>query len=313
MINELFVYGRKDSIFKSICAQITDILDRYHVSPNYGHDLNTSNLMKYIKDPNYGLQDVAKKYPMCVCVTPRSVPTIINGYRWEQFLFSLFFLKRTGYIDNTTLDNVDEEANVSMNEEPDSWSQMKNDAIQFLDILDATLKGTVTLDGKDVPFRQVVFYDNNRTGIRRLSNFNNDNISGVELDFSLYMSIPLCEIIDNGITYIVATAVQEKDPVWLSDKPNYYTVLQINALLESVSAVDLSRIVTNEVPLGAINGSNAIFTTQFNFVGGTESITINGVEAKVTLDYNITGVNQITLAYSLNPGEEILIDYIKTI
>jgi hypothetical protein len=210
MINELFVYGRKDSIFKSICAQITDILDRYHVSPNYGHDLNTSNLMKYIKDPNYGLQDVAKKYPMCVCVTPRSVPTIINGYRWEQFLFSLFFLKRTGYIDNTTLDNVDEEANVSMNEEPDSWSQMKNDAIQFLDILDATLKGTVTLDGKDVPFRQVVFYDNNRTGIRRLSNFNNDNISGVELDLSLMLSMAQCDTMTVGdITYLVNTFFQD--------------------------------------------------------------------------------------------------------
>lgn len=210
MIDELFVYGRKDSLFKSICAQIDDI-QMYHVSPNYGYDLNTNNLQTFIKDPISGLQDVNQKYPICVCVTPLSSPTMLNGYRWERFFFSLFFLERTGYINGNQVRNIDEDTQLSQDENEDNWSRMKTDSMNFLDLLDQTLKGDVTIVGiGTVPFKRIINLDFSKVNVRRLSNYGVDKISGIELSFSLFLSTAQCETIEiDDITYLVDTFFQD--------------------------------------------------------------------------------------------------------
>ena len=230
LIDELFVYGRKDSVFKSIVAQITSIT-RYHVSPNYGYDLNTTNLQLFIKDKSYGLMDISQKYPICVCITPQSTPTYINNYMWERFFFSLFFLERTGYLADNTVRDLDEETQISQDEPADNWSRMKLAAMNFLDLLRLTLKGEVTTQDGTFPFAVVLVLENDRVRIRRLTNFNKDGLSGVQLDFTALFSIAACEVVVGDITYVVNTMLPEEDPVWEAEKGGYYTKDEVNELL----------------------------------------------------------------------------------
>lgn len=97
----------------------------------------------------------------------------------------------------------------------------------------------------------------------------------------------------------------------VTDFQNYYTKAEINALLSG--DIDLSRIVENEIPVGAVNSSNATFTTQFNFVPATVAITINGLEQTPTEHYATVGTNTILFSDSPQTGDHILVDYIKQI
>lgn len=76
-------------------------------------------------------------------------------------------------------------------------------------------------------------------------------------------------------------------------------------------SIQYASQVTNEVPAGLVNGSNKIFTTAFNFIDGTESVTI-GIELKKNVDYTVTAANQITFTVAPETGDQILIDYFKT-
>ena len=69
--------------------------------------------------------------------------------------------------------------------------------------------------------------------------------------------------------------------------------------------------IINEVPNGLINGSNATFTTDFNFVSGTVQLFLNGALQKIIDDYQVIGNNTILLNTSPMSGENLLINYIK--
>lgn len=270
MINELFVYGRKDSIFKNICAQLDDIQDRYHVSPNYGYDLNTTNLQKFIKDPAYGLQDVSQKYPICVCITPRSTPTKINDFRWELFYFTLFFLERTGYINNNEIRDLDDDSQLSQDENPDSWSRMKMDAMSFLDLLELTLQGNVTTDEYgEIKFKRIFNVDFDKVSIRRISNFGVDKVSGVQLDFSAYLSIAQCEVIIGDITYVVNKYL----PDYYSKELNSVTSVTVEEFehkLPKVRGITMLDQYGNEVEVDdSINGTTVTVRSNINLLNHT--------------------------------------------
>lgn len=230
MIDELFVYGRqKTGLFKQIIDQ-SSVIHTYHVSPNLGQDLNTNNLETYLKDPAFGVTTVTQKYPICVCMTPKSRFIMLNGMRTEQFKFQLFFLTRTNYDATNKLKRPDKDANVSTVTTPDDWSVMKQEALLFINLLEATLRGTVMIDAQPVQFRTVINIDASGMDIRRLSNYQNDRISGVELSFVLYLSTDICIISSSGI-FEVARYQEEIDPIWNADKTNYYTRNQVDLLL----------------------------------------------------------------------------------
>ena len=69
--------------------------------------------------------------------------------------------------------------------------------------------------------------------------------------------------------------------------------------------------IINEVPNGLINGSNATFTTNFNFTSGTVQLFLNGTLQKIINDYQVIGNNTILLNISPMSGENLLINYIK--
>lgn len=69
--------------------------------------------------------------------------------------------------------------------------------------------------------------------------------------------------------------------------------------------------VLNEIPAGAINGSNATFTTEFNFIPESLALRSNGIQQRIVDDYQTSGNNTIQLNFSPLAGEKLEVDYIK--
>lgn len=65
----------------------------------------------------------------------------------------------------------------------------------------------------------------------------------------------------------------------------------------------------NEVPSGVINGSNATFTTLYNFDPTSVMVTINGLRQKPTLHFQTSGNTTIILSDSPQVGDILLVDY----
>lgn len=69
--------------------------------------------------------------------------------------------------------------------------------------------------------------------------------------------------------------------------------------------------VTDEHVNGVLNGSNNVFTTDFNFDSSTLTVFLNGLKIFKIDDYNTTGANQITLNVAPGPTETIYVNYKK--
>lgn len=69
--------------------------------------------------------------------------------------------------------------------------------------------------------------------------------------------------------------------------------------------------VIGEILTGTINGSNATFTTTFEFVPGTLQLYVNGVRQNQPDDFNTSGMQTVILAQSPTIGERLQVDYIK--
>lgn len=194
-MDELFLYDRDLGLFKEILNKSSIIQGRYHVSPSGGKDLDTNNLETFIKDPASGLSDVKNKYPICVCMTPRSRETTINGQLMEIFVFDLFFVTTT-YFDKTGVKWPDLDTNTSTHHVWYDWQDMKRCASNFIQKLkEIVRKGRVDYSGQQMPLNQVsslqgdVIYN-------RLTRFNNDRLSGVKVSFSMFLNPDICKIDD---------------------------------------------------------------------------------------------------------------------
>lgn len=224
MIDELIIYGSFNSIFQQICTQLPDIEDRYHVSPSGGDDLNSNNLDKYINDSVLGLVDKKVKYPICMCFPPTSKIIDLNGSAWEEFNFRVSFLQRT-YIDGKNqIRERNTDTNTSSRLIEKDWNDMKNDAARFVQLFKAVLKTNVTIPvNQTIPFKTVLNTSLSPVPVRRLSNVNNDRLSGVEILFSVVLNIAYCEevILDN-------------DQIIVQLFKDYYSKEEIDAKLEKV-------------------------------------------------------------------------------
>lgn len=74
----------------------------------------------------------------------------------------------------------------------------------------------------------------------------------------------------------------------------------------------LANTITEEVPSGLINGSNATFTTVLSFVPASIQVFVNGLRQKKIDDYVTTGVNTIILSASPKVGDSIIVSYIQS-
>lgn len=83
-------------------------------------------------------------------------------------------------------------------------------------------------------------------------------------------------------------------------------IVQTNELLTS-SGTDV--YVIGEIPNGAINGSNATFTTLQNFVPLSVELVLNSTIQTYGIDYYTTGVNTIIMNVSPVVGDIIRVNY----
>lgn len=184
-MNELYLYDRDKGLFKEVLRHSNVIGGRYHISPDYGHTLNTDNLKEFLKDPKNGISDPAQKYPITVCMPPQSVLSTADSPLFkEDFIFQLFFLCTTGYTGQNKIKSLDKATNTSAHHTWYDWKDMKEVALEFLVILRKTirqfkLKRYFAIDFTNIP-------------VRRLSNFNTDGLSGVSISFSVNMVEQQC-------------------------------------------------------------------------------------------------------------------------
>lgn len=67
--------------------------------------------------------------------------------------------------------------------------------------------------------------------------------------------------------------------------------------------------VVGETPVGAINGSNATFTTAYNFDPDTLELFANGIRQQVGTHYTTSGTTTITLGFSPVVGDTVTVNY----
>ena len=189
MIDELFLYDKEKGLFKNILNHSTVIAGRYHVSPSYGSDLNTQNLEAFLKDPTHGLSSPDQKYPICVCMPPYSQIGITeNETEAEEFYFDLFFLCTSGYTGQNRIKSVDKPTQKSSHHVWYDWKDMKEVASNFIKLLRAVVKAKGLHTKIDIDF--------SRIPVRRLSNFNNDKVSGVQITLKAEIFNLFCELND---------------------------------------------------------------------------------------------------------------------
>lgn len=88
------------------------------------------------------------------------------------------------------------------------------------------------------------------------------------------------------------------------------------AFIEVVNEQVIERVVQEEIifgetPAGTIDGSNATFTTAFDFVPGKVAVFLNGLLQKLVTHYNTTGTDTIIFNDSPVSGDIIEVNYIK--
>lgn len=68
-------------------------------------------------------------------------------------------------------------------------------------------------------------------------------------------------------------------------------------------------IVSNEIPSGTVNGTNAVFTTASSYVSGSLLVFRDGQLMTLTGDYTQTGANQFTFVTAPSIGSVIVVNY----
>lgn len=76
--------------------------------------------------------------------------------------------------------------------------------------------------------------------------------------------------------------------------------------------VAIANLITNEVPSGAVNSINTVFTISNSPVNGTVQVILNGLLQKPGIGFDYIISNQtITFIKAPHTNSEILVHYIK--
>lgn len=130
-----------------------------------------------------------------------------------------------------------------------------------------------------------------------------------------YIEYPLDIVFDEFVTIIELN----NDEVLLTNLEDSYSSTEVftnEVLITEVSClplqtIDSSNFIKNEIPIGIIDGINAMFQTNYNFIPGSVELYLNGVRQKIVDDFQTIGSDTIQFLTSPTIGENILVDYIK--
>lgn len=100
--------------------------------------------------------------------------------------------------------------------------------------------------------------------------------------------------------------IERPRQVVITEKPPKAAVVQVE---KPAPGATTGQEIIGEVPSGAVNGSNATFTTQFSFLPESVRVFVNGQRQNIPDDYVTQGQFTITLMFSPAVGETIQVDY----
>lgn len=213
-MNELFLYDRDEGLFRKILDKSSTLQGRYHVSPNYGHDLNTNNLEAFIQDPKFGLTMSDQKYPISVCLTPRSrFVKMPNGQRNEEFTFTLFFLTRTNVSGTGQIQQPYSGTGTSTHHVWYTWQDMKQCAEDFIEALKTIILQKTfspTTGAPEVPLKLYCHVSDETAIYNRHTKFQIDELTGVSVTFNIYLFSAKCTMNDyQGVNLINEVTIPE--------------------------------------------------------------------------------------------------------
>lgn len=98
----------------------------------------------------------------------------------------------------------------------------------------------------------------------------------------------------------------------LTQVTTYEDVRQIRSFdVVQVYNSGAGALVVGETPSGTVNGSNATFTTAFDFVPESVEVFVETCRLCLLEDYNTSGTNTIQFYVSPLAGEKIRVNYQK--
>lgn len=86
--------------------------------------------------------------------------------------------------------------------------------------------------------------------------------------------------------------------------------LHMGGVVTGLSGGGTSTVI-HEIPTGAINGSNNLFNTLFNFVPGGVAVYLEGVALTIVDDFQTVGTSTIQLTTPPQTGEHLTVSYVK--
>lgn len=181
-MEDLFLHDQEKGLFKSILSKSSIIEGRYFVSPDYGFNLNTENLGAFFKDEKFGLSDPSQKYPMCVCITPKSFieQEQPGSPHTERFIYDLFFLTKDGRTGQNQIKSMDKHTGQSKHHIWYDWSDMKRVSSSFISMLNKVLQKRIPVTS---PFR--LQFDKSFIPVKRITQVNNDVVNGVAITITV--------------------------------------------------------------------------------------------------------------------------------
>jgi len=118
--------------------------------------------------------------------------------------------------------------------------------------------------------------------------------------------------LNEGEHYYVRSGVDRTVKHYIGSKAGTPILVSPTDGAEVVDEV-LDRSVKGETLTGAINGSNATYTTAFDFIPETVEVFYNGVLQSLLDDYITTGTNTVVFTFSPEVPDKLKVNYIKQI
>jgi hypothetical protein len=87
------------------------------------------------------------------------------------------------------------------------------------------------------------------------------------------------------------------------------SIVNVSKSLTNEQILQLSNILINETPVGAIDGVNKVFTVLNPFQPGSTILDRNGIHQELLTEYTESGLSQITFTFAPQVGDQLFIQY----
>lgn len=192
-------YSFIEELFRSILQGSKTMEGRMIIAPRFGIEINSDDLHQVIKDQ---LERVPKKYPMALLMPPPGRPGQKGGMIYRIIMF---FLKTT-YYDPSEVQDVFLNLNTqtSTHTVQSDWDEMSIAANAFSDTLEKVARRH-QLSKPEFSFHILP----NQTFVTPVSFMGNDRLSGVRLEFPLWLSAPCVEVQEYEDDFVTEFQVPE--------------------------------------------------------------------------------------------------------